>query len=54
MDDGFYLEFFAIKEGKRINFKIVSLRQLTNVLANGLMDSIEKIVEIEISKEEEE
>lgn len=37
MDDGIYLEIFAAKEGKRINLKIVSLRQLSNVLTNGLM-----------------
>ena len=52
MDDGIYLEFFAVKEGKRINLKIVSLRQLSNVLTNGLMDSIEEIVAIEMPKEE--
>ena len=53
MDDGIYLEIFAAKEGKRINLKIVSLRQLSNVLTNGLMNSIEKIIEIELPKEEE-
>ena len=53
MDDGIYLEIFAEKEGKRINLKIVSLRQLSNVLTNELMDSIEKIIEIELPKEEE-
>ena len=52
MEDGIYLEIFAIKEGKRINFKIVSLRQLSKVLTNGLMNGLEKIVEIEIPKEE--
>lgn len=53
MDDGIYLEIFVAKEGKRINLKIVSLRQLSNVLTNGLMGSIEKIIEIELPKEEE-
>ena len=52
MDDGIYLEIFAVKGGKRINFKIVSLRQLSIALTNGLMDSIEEIVEIETPKEE--
>ena len=52
MDDGIYLEIFAAKEGKRINFKIVSLRQLSKVLTNGLMNSIEEIIDIEIPKEE--
>lgn len=52
MDDGIYLEIFAAKEGKRINLKIVSLRQLSNVLTNGLMNAIEEIVEIEMPKEE--
>lgn len=53
MNDGIYLEFFAVKEGKRINFKIVSLRQLANILTNGLIDSIEEIVETEMLKEKE-
>ena len=52
MDDGIYLEIFASKEGKRINLKIVSLRQLSNVLTNGLMNSIKEIIEIEPPKEE--
>lgn len=52
MDDGIYFEIFVAKEGKRINLKIVSLRQLSKVLTNGLMDSIEEIVEIELPKEE--
>ena len=52
MGDGIYLEIFALKEGKRINFKIVSLRQLSNVLTNGLMNSVEKLIEIEMPKEE--
>lgn len=52
MDDGIYLEIFAAKEGKRINLKIISLRQLSKALTNGLMNSIEEIIEIETSKEE--
>ena len=52
MGDGIYLEIFVLKEGKRINFKIVSLRQLSNVLTNGLMNSVEKLIEIEMPKEE--
>ena len=48
MDDGIYLEIFAAKEGKRINFKIVSLRQLSKVLTNGLMNALEEIIEIEM------
>ena len=51
MNDGIYLEIFAVKGGKRINFKIVSLRQLSNVLTNGLMNSIEELIEIEMPKE---
>lgn len=46
MNDGIYLEIFASKGGKRINIKIVSLRQLSNVLTNGLMNSIEELIEI--------
>lgn len=52
MDDGIYFEIFAAKEGKRINLKIVSLRQLSKTLTNGLMDSLEEMIEIETPKEE--
>lgn len=52
MNDGIYLEIFAAKEGKRINLKIVSLRQLSVALTNGLMNSIEEIVEVKMPKEE--
>ncbi len=51
MDDGIYLEIFASKGGKRINLKIVSLRQLSNVLTNGLMNSVEELIEIESPKD---
>lgn len=51
MDDGIYLEIFVAKGGKRINFKIVSLRHLSNVLTNGLMNAIEEIVEIKMQEE---
>jgi len=52
MEDGIYLEIFASKGGERINFKIVSLRQLSIALTNGLMNSIEEVIEIETPKEE--
>lgn len=52
MDDGIYLEIFAAKGGKRINLKIISLRQLSNVLVNGFMNSIKEIVEVEEPKEQ--
>ena len=50
MDYGIYLEIFALK-GKRINIKTISLRQLFNVLTNGLMNSIAEFIEIEMPKE---
>ncbi len=52
MNDGIYFEIFAIKEGKQINLKIVSLRQLSNALTNGLMDSLEEIIKSEMPKGE--
>ncbi len=52
MDYGIYLEIFALTGGKRINIKIISLRQLFNVLTNGLMNSIAEFIEIEMPKED--
>jgi hypothetical protein len=48
MEDGIYFEIFASKGGKRINFKIVSLRQLSKALTNGLMNALEEIIEIKM------
>lgn len=51
-DDGIYFEIFVIKRGKRVNFKIVSLRQLSKILTNRLINSIDEIIEINPPKEE--
>jgi hypothetical protein len=44
MENGCYMEFFAVKDNKRYNAKTVSLKDMSRALTNGLMDSIEKIV----------
>lgn len=51
MDDGIYLEIFAVKGEKRINIKIISLLQLSNIITNGLMNSIEGLIGIKMPKE---
>ena len=43
MDDGCYVEFFAIKDGKRYSAKTVSLKEMSMTMTNGIMDSIEKL-----------
>ena len=43
MNDGIYIEFFAVKDGVRYNAKIVDMKDVTTVLTNSLMDGIEKL-----------
>lgn len=41
MNDGVYMELFAVKDGARYNAKIVDMKDVANVLTNSLMDGIE-------------
>ena len=43
VNDGVYMELFAVKDGVRYNAKIVDMKDITNVLTNSLMDGIEKL-----------
>lgn len=45
IDDGVYIEFFAIKNGVRYNAKIIPLEKASVVLTNSLMDGIQKLCE---------
>lgn len=47
INDGVYIELFAVKNGVRYNAKIVDMKEVSAVLVNSLMDGIGKIVAIE-------
>ena len=43
VEDGIYIELFAVKDGVRYNSKIINIRDVSTVLTNSLMDGIEKL-----------
>lgn len=43
VEDGIYIELFAVKDGVRYNSKIVNMRDVSTLLTNSLMDGIEKL-----------
>lgn len=43
MNDGIYIELFAVKDGIRYNAKIVDMKEVTNILTNSLMNGVEKL-----------
>lgn len=42
-DDGVYMQLFCVKDGVRYDMKVVSLKDVSVVLTNSLMDGIEKL-----------
>lgn len=50
--DGIYLEIFAVKDKKRINFKTVSAQHLIQCITNGMCDGFESVIELPIEKED--
>ena len=44
MKDGIYLEVFIMKDGARLNYKTISLEELTKKVTTGMCDGIEKAV----------
>lgn len=43
INDGIYIELFAIKNGVRYNTKIIEMKDIVNILTNSLMDGIENM-----------
>lgn len=43
INDGVYMELFAIKNGIRYNAKIINMKDMANILTNSLMDGIENL-----------
>ena len=44
LDDGIYIEVFAIKDGIRYNQKVINIRELSKILTNSMLDGLEKII----------
>lgn len=47
MNDGIYVEVFAIQNGSRYNVKIVNIRDLSRMLTQGMLTGIDKLCKIE-------
>ena len=45
MENGIYIEVFAVVDGKRINCKILPIKDVSNILVNALMDGIERVAQ---------
>ena len=45
LNDGIYMELFAVKNGVRYNAKILDMKEATLILTNGLVNGIEKLWE---------
>ena len=43
MNDGIYIELFAVKNGVRYNAKIIDMKEVSTILTSSLMDGIEKL-----------
>ena len=43
VEDGIYIELFPVKDDVRYNSKVVNIRDVSTLLANSLMDGIEKL-----------
>lgn len=51
IEDGIYVEFFAVKDGERYNVKVVSMKDIATTLTGSLMDGIESLVNNEVDYE---
>ena len=47
MKDGIYFEVFAMKDGKRYNAKIISVAEVSKIMANSVMDGLGKVIGFE-------
>ena len=43
MNDGVYVELFAVKDGIRYNAKIIDINEVSTILTSSLMDGIDKL-----------
>lgn len=45
LNDGIYIELFAVKDGVRYNAKVLDMKEVTLILTNGLLNGIENLWE---------
>ena len=46
LDDGCYIQLFAVKDGVRYDAKIVSTKEMATTLTSSLMDGVEKLLSL--------
>ena len=49
MKDGIYFEIFAVKDGVRYNAKIIDAEEVSEIMANSVMDGLGKVIGFEDS-----
>ena len=47
MKDGIYFEIFAVKDGVRYKVKIIDVSEVSKIMANAVMDGLEKVIDFE-------
>lgn len=47
MKDGIYFEIFVIQNGKRYNGKIIDASEVSEIMANSVMDGLGKVIGFE-------
>ena len=47
MKDGIYFEIFAVKDGVRYNAKIIDVKEVSEIMANSVMNGLGKIIGFE-------
>ena len=46
LEDGCYIQLFAVKDGVRHDVKIVSMQEMATTLTSSLMDGVEKLLSL--------
>ena len=44
MKDGIYFEIFVVKDGVRYNAKIIDAKEVSEIMANSVMDGLGKVI----------
>ena len=51
MENGVYLEVFAMVDGRRVNLKTISYKDLAQLAVKSVLDGLEEAVKYEREKE---
>ena len=46
LEDGCYIQLFAVKDGVRYDVKIISTKEMATTLTSSLMDGVEKLLSL--------